>query len=206
MTTRLRVYAIDGIVPVVHPSAHVHPSAVLIGDVIVGPDCYVGPCASLRGDFGRLILERGANLQDTCVMHGFPGTDTVVEEDGHIGHGAVLHGCRIRRNALVGMNAVIMDNAIVGESSIVAASAFVKAGMEIPPRMLVAGMPAKVIRELSDEEIRWKGEGTATYQDLTRRCLATLVETDPLSEVEPDRKLIHMPDVVPLVALRKKEE
>ncbi|HOY00912.1 phenylacetic acid degradation protein PaaY, partial [Zoogloea sp.] len=162
MTTRLRVYAIDGIVPVVHPSAHVHPSAVLIGDVIVGPDCYVGPCASLRGDFGRLILERGANLQDTCVMHGFPGTDTVVEEDGHIGHGAVLHGCRIRRNALVGMNAVIMDNAIVGESSIVAASAFVKAGMEIPPRVLVAGMPAKVIRELSDEEIRWKGEGTAT--------------------------------------------
>ena len=206
MTTRLRVYAIDGIVPVVHPSAYVHPSAVLIGDVIVGPDCYVGPCASLRGDFGRLILERGANLQDTCVMHGFPGTDTVVEEDGHIGHGAVLHGCRIRRNALVGMNAVIMDNAIVGESSIVAASAFVKAGMEIPPRVLVAGMPAKVIRELSDEEIRWKGEGTATYQDLTRRCLATLVETDPLSDVEPDRKRIHMPDVVPLVALRKKEE
>ncbi len=206
MTTRLRVYAIDGIVPVVHPSAHVHPSAVLIGDVIVGPDCYVGPCASLRGDFGRLILERGANLQDTCVMHGFPGTDTVVEEDGHIGHGAVLHGCRIRHNALVGMNAVIMDNAIVGESSIVAASAFVKAGMEIPPRVLVAGMPAKVIRELSDEEIRWKGEGTATYQDLTRRCLATLVETDPLVEVEPDRKRIHMPDVVPLVALRKKEE
>ncbi|MCK6394073.1 phenylacetic acid degradation protein PaaY [Zoogloea sp.] len=205
MTTTLRVYAIDGIVPVVHPSAYVHPSAVLIGDVIVGPGCYVGPCASLRGDFGRLILEEGANVQDTCVMHGFPGTDTVVEQDGHIGHGAVLHGCRIGRNALVGMNAVIMDNAVIGESSIVAASAFVKAGAEIPPRVLVAGMPAKVIRELSEEEIRWKGEGTATYQDLTRRCLATLVETDPLTEIEPDRKRIHLPDVVPLVALRKKE-
>ena len=205
MTTTLRVYAIDGIVPVVDPSAYVHPSAVLIGDVIVGPECYVGPCASLRGDFGRLILERGANLQDTCVMHGFPGTDTVVEENGHIGHGAVLHGCRIRRNALVGMNAVIMDKAIIGESSIVAASAFVKAGAEIPPRVLVAGMPAKVIRELSDEEIRWKGEGTATYQDLTRRSLATMVETAPLSAVEADRKRIHMPDVVPLVELRKKE-
>jgi phenylacetic acid degradation protein len=199
------VYAIDGIVPVVDPTAYVHPSAVLIGDVIVGPECYVGPCASLRGDFGRLILERGANLQDTCVMHGFPGTDTVVEENGHIGHGAVLHGCRIRRNALVGMNAVIMDNAIIGESSIVAASAFVKAGAEIPPRVLVAGMPAKVIRELSDEEIRWKGEGTATYQDLTRRSLATMVETAPLTAVEADRKRIHMPDVVPLVALRKKD-
>lgn len=204
--TRLKVYAIDGIVPVVDPSAYVHPSAVLIGDVIVGPDCYVGPCASLRGDFGRLILERGSNLQDTCVMHGFPGTDTVVEEDGHIGHGAVLHGCRVGRNALVGMNAVIMDNAVIGESSIVAASAFVKAGMEIPPRVLVAGMPAKVIRALSDEEVRWKSAGTATYQDLARRSLATMEETVPLLAVEPGRKRIHMPEVVPLVALRNKDD
>jgi len=200
----LRVYAIDGIVPVVDPSAYVHPSAVLIGDVIVGPNFYVGPCASLRGDFGRLILERGANVQDTCVMHGFPGTDTVIEEDGHIGHGAVLHGCRIGRNALIGMNAVIMDNALIGESSIVAASAFVKAGAEIPARSLVAGMPAKVIRELSDEEIGWKSAGTRTYQDLTLRCLATMEETTPLEAVEPDRKRIHMPDVVPLVDLKKK--
>src|SRR5574343_125648 len=153
----LRVYAIDGIVPVVDPTAYVHPSAVLIGDVIVGPGCYVGPCASQRGDFGRLILEAGANLQDTCVMHGLPGTDTVVEENGHIGHGAVLHGCRIGRNALIGMNAVIMDNAVIGESSIVAASAFVKASVEIPARSLAAGVPAKVIRALSEEEIAWKG-------------------------------------------------
>jgi len=202
---QLKVYAIDGIVPVVDPTAYVHPSAVLIGDVIVGPDCYVGPCASLRGDFGRLILERGVNVQDTCVMHGFPGTDTVIEEDGHIGHGAVLHGCRIGRNALVGMNAVIMDNAVVGEASIVAAAAFVKAGMEIPPRVLAAGMPAKVVRELSDEEIRWKTDGTRTYQDLTLRCLATMTETDPLTAIEPDRKRIHMPDVVPLVALKKRD-
>ena len=202
--TKLRVYAIDGIVPVVDPTAYVHPSAVLIGDVIVGPGCYVGPCASLRGDFGRLILERGANLQDTCVMHGFPGTDTVVEEDGHIGHGAVLHGCRIGRNALVGMNAVIMDNAIVGESAIVAASAFVKAGAEIPARSLAAGMPAKVIRPLSDDEIAWKVDGTRTYQDLARRSLATMTECDPLSAIEPDRKRIHMPEVVPLVELKKR--
>lgn len=200
----LKVYAIDGIVPVVDPTAYVHPSAVLIGDVIVGPGCYIGPCASLRGDFGRLILERGSNLQDTCVMHGFPGTDTVVEEDGHIGHGAVLHGCRIGRNALVGMNAVIMDEAFIGEESIVAASAFIKAGSKIPPRVLVAGMPAKILRELSEDEIRWKSEGTATYQDLSRRCLATLHETTPLAAVEPDRKRIVMPDVVPLSEARKR--
>ena len=200
----LRVYAIDGIVPVVDPTAYVHPTAVLIGDVIVGPGCYVGPCASLRGDFGRLILEAGSNLQDTCVMHGFPGTDTVVEENGHIGHGAVLHGCRVGRNALIGMNAVIMDNAVIGESSIVAASAFVKASQEIPPRVLVAGVPARVVRPLSDEEIAWKSDGTRTYQELTRRCLASMVETSPLSAVEPDRKRIVMPDVVPLTDLKRR--
>lgn len=200
----LRVYAIDGIVPVVDPTAFVHPTAILIGDVIVGPGCYIGPAACLRGDFGRLIIERGANVQDTCVMHGFPGTDTVVEEDGHIGHGAVLHGCRIRKNALVGMNAVIMDNAVVGESSIVAACAFVKAGAEIPPRSLAAGTPAKVIRELSEAEVAWKSVGTRTYQDLARRSLATMVETAPLTAAEPDRRRIEIPDVVPLVELKKR--
>lgn len=199
----LRVFAIDGIVPVVDPTAFVHPSAVLIGDVIVGPECYVGPCACLRGDFGRLILERGANLQDTCVMHGFPGTDTVVEEDGHIGHGAVLHGCRVGRNALVGMNAVIMDNAVIGESAIVAASAFVKAGAEIPARSLAAGSPARVIRELSADEIAWKGQGTQTYQELARRSLATMVECAPLTTVEAERQRISIPDVVPLVEMKK---
>ena len=201
--SRPRVYAIDGLVPVIDPSAYVHPSAVLIGDVIVGPGCYVGPCASLRGDFGRLILGRGANVQDTCVMHGFPGTDTVIEEDGHIGHGAVLHGCRIGRNALVGMNAVIMDNAVLGESSIVAACAFVKAGLEIPPRSLVAGVPAKIIRTLSEQEMAWKIEGTLTYQNLTRRSLATLVETTALAAVEPDRKRLELPGVLPLIELRR---
>ena len=120
-------YSIDGLVPVVDPSAHVHPAAVLIGDVWVGPGVYVGPCASLRGDFGRLVLEAGSNVQDNCTLHGFPGADTVVEVDGHIGHGAVLHGCIVRRGALIGMNAVVMDEAEVGEQAIVAASAFIRA-------------------------------------------------------------------------------
>lgn len=198
----LRVYEIDGIRPVVDPSAYVHPSAVLIGDVIIGPNCYVGPAACLRGDFGRLILERGANIQDTCVMHGFPGSDTVVEEDGHIGHGAVLHGCRVGRNALVGMNAVVMDNATVGESAMVAASAFVKAGMEIPARMLAVGSPAKILRALTDQELSWKAEGTRTYQDLAIRSLLTMRETTPLEAIEPDRKRIVAEGVVPLIDLK----
>lgn len=196
-------YEIDGLIPVVDPTAFVHPTAILIGDVIIGAGCYVGPAASLRGDFGRLVLEAGANLQDTCVMHGFPGTDTVVETDGHIGHGAVLHGCRIRRNALVGMNAVVMDNAVIGEAAMVAACAFVKAGMEIPPRTLAAGVPAKLVRELSEQELAWKREGTATYQQLTRRCQSTMHEVLPLAAAEPDRKRLTVDGVVPLAERKK---
>lgn len=198
-------YAIEGVIPVVDPSAYVHPTAVLLGDVIIGPDCYVGPGACLRGDFGRILLKKGANVQDTCVIHGFPAQDTVVEENGHIGHGAVLHSCVVRRDAMVGMNAVIMDEAEVGEKAIVAACAFVRAGMKIPPRSLVAGLPAKVIRELSDQEIAWKLEGTMTYQDLTRRCLASMVETAPLTAVEENRPTLKAPDVQPLIAVRREE-
>ncbi|MBA3504482.1 MAG: phenylacetic acid degradation protein PaaY [Betaproteobacteria bacterium] len=200
----LTVYSIDGITPVVDPTTYVHPSAVLIGDVIVGPGCYIGPMASLRGDFGRLEVRAGANLQDCCVMHGFPGTDTVVEEDGHIGHGAILHGCVVQRNALVGMNAVINDNAVVGESAIVAAMAFVKAGMVIPPRTLVAGVPAKIVRAITEQELAWKVEGTQSYQDLTRRSLASLTATVPLSAPEPDRKRIAVPELLPLSVLKAK--
>jgi phenylacetic acid degradation protein len=199
---QLTVYAIDGMIPVVDPTAYVHPSAVLIGDVIVGAGCYVGPCASLRGDFGRIEVRAGANIQDSCVMHGFPSTDTVVEEDGHIGHAAVLHGCVVRRNALVGMNAVVNDNAVVGESAIVAAMAFVKAGFVVPPRSLVAGIPAKMIRELTDQEMAWKVEGTRSYQELARRSLATMTATQPLSAPERDRKRIEVSELLPLSVLK----
>jgi phenylacetic acid degradation protein len=192
----VKVYEINGVTPVVHPSAYVHPSAVLIGDVIVGPRCYVGPLAALRGDFGRLILEEGANLQDTCVMHGFPGDDTVIEVDGHIGHGAVLHGCRVGRNAMVGMNSVVMDQAVVGEDSIIAAMSFVKAGMIIPPRSMVMGAPARVVRELLDKEIAWKSFGTRQYHELTVRSMQTMREVESKDEVEPDRKRIEFgPDM-----------
>jgi len=196
-------YSIEGVIPVIDPSAYVHPTAVLIGDVIVGPDCYVGPAACLRGDFGRIVMHRGANVQDTCVVHGFPRQDTVIEENGHIGHGAVLHSCVIRRDALVGMNAVVMDEAEVGAASIVAACAFVPAGMKVPPRSLVAGMPAKVRRELSDDEIAWKLEGTRTYQDLTRRCQASMQEVEPLTAVETNRPSVKSVEVKSLIETRR---
>jgi len=197
------IYSIDGIVPVVDPTAFVHPTAVLIGDVIVGPRCYVGPCACLRGDFGRLILEEGSNLQDTCVMHSFPGADTVVESNGHIGHGAVLHGCRIGKNSLIGMNAVISDGVIIGELCIVAALAFVKAGAVIPPRSLVLGVPAKIVRELTDAEITWKSQATAVYQALAQRSLKGLKPAEALIAVEPDRARLPKLSIDPLYKSRQ---
>lgn len=200
-------YSIDGVIPVVDPTAYVHPSAVLIGDVIVGPNCYVGPCASLRGDFGRIVVEAGANVQDNCTLHGFPGADTVVEPDGHIGHGAVLHGCVVRRDALVGMNAVVMDEAEIGEQAIVAASAFIRAGMKVPPRSLVAGVPGKVVRELSEQEIAWKRDGTLVYQALVGRCHDSLREVAPLAADDRGRRRLTVEDfgaqVRPLVAMKR---
>src|SRR6266550_1425226 len=179
---KLAVYSINGVTPVVDPTSFVHPSAVLIGDVIIAAGCYIGPSASLRGDFGRIDVRARANLQDCCVMHGFPGTDTVVDEEGHIGHGAILHGCVVQKNALVGMNAVVNDNAVIGESAIVAAMAFVKAG--------------KVVRTLTDQELAWKIEGTRSYQELARRSLATMRETEALSVPEPGRKRIDLPELL----------
>lgn len=199
---RLKVWSINGVTPVVDPSAFVHPSAVLIGDVLVGAGCYVGPSACLRGDFGRIEVRAGANIQDCCVTHGFPGTPTIIEENGHVGHGAILHGCTIRRNALVGMNAVINDAAEIGESAIVAAMAFVKAGMIVPPRTLAAGVPARVVRDITAEELAWKIEGTESYQELVRRSLATMVQTQPLTAAEPHRRRIELPELLTLSATK----
>lgn len=194
-----RVYAWDGIIPVIDPAAFVHPEAVVIGDVIIGPACYVGPGAVLRGDFGRIVMERGSNLQETCVVHAFPGKDVVIEEAGHIGHGAVLHGCRIGRNAMVGMTAVVMDEAVVGADSIVAALGFVKAGAVIPPRSLAVGSPARVIRELSEDEIAWKSRGTAIYQRLALEAREKLRPATPLTAVEPGRRRANAPAYDPKV-------
>lgn len=198
-------YALDGLVPVVHPTAFVHPSAELIGDVWVGANCYIGPLASLRGDFGRIVVGEGANIQDSCVLHAFPDRDLVVEADAHVGHGAVLHGCVVKRDALIGINSVVNDNAVVGESAFVAAMAFVKAEFEVPARTLVAGIPAKVLRALRDAEIAWKRDATRQYQELAQRCLATLREAAALTAAEPGRRRFAGDDVLPLSTMKARE-
>jgi phenylacetic acid degradation protein len=200
----MSIWSWDGIVPVVDPAAFVHPDATLIGDVIVAAGAYVGPQCVLRGDFGRVEIGEGANVQETCVVHSFPNLGATVGPSGHIGHGAVLHGCRIGRNAMVGMNAVVMDEAEVGESAIVAALAFVKAGARIPPRSLAIGAPARVVRELTDQEIDWKTRGTAVYQRLALEARAKLAPATPLVAPEPDRRRVRAPDFDPLVVERLK--
>ena len=199
-------FEFQGIVPVIHPEAYVHPNATLVGDVIVGPGVYIAPGAVLRGDFGRIIVERNANIQDGCVVHGSSVLDTTIEEDGHIGHCAMLHTCIIRKGALVGINAVVMDEAEVGAQAIVAAMSFVKAGDRIPPRTLVAGIPAKVRRELTEADIAQKAEGTAMYHENNRHSLATMKPAEPLTEVEPDRKRTNWEiDAKPLYGLGKQQ-
>jgi len=197
------IYSLEGLIPVVDPSAFVHPQAVLIGDVIVGPRCYIGPGASLRGDMGRIVIGAGANVQDNCVFHTFPAKEVRLEEDAHIGHSAVLHGCTVLRGALVGISAVLMDEVVVGEQSLVGAASFVRAGFVIPERTLVMGAPARIIRELTAKEIAWKAVGTREYQELAVRCLASLRECPALTSVPPDRRSAPQPPVttVPLHTL-----
>jgi len=198
-----QIYSFDGVVPAIDPSAFVHPSAVVIGDVIIGAGVYVAPCASLRGDLGRIVIGAGANIQDTVVVHGFPGTDTLIEENGHIGHGAILHACTLRRNVLVGMNAVVMDYALVGESAIIAASAFVAAQSQIPAKALAMGVPAKIVRELTDQELAWKLEATATYQRLCIDSRRGMVPCVPLSAPEAERRRCTHADVLALSEFKR---
>lgn len=180
-------YEIDGVVPVVHPTAFVHESASIIGDVIVGAGCYIGPFASLRGDFGRIIVGEGSNVQDSCTVHAFPGADAVLEPHSHVGHGAVLHGCTIGSYALIGIRAVVLDGARIGPDALIGAGAVVTAETEIPAGAMALGSPAKVVKQLDDDTIAWKRNGVVVYQQLAERSLATLRRAEPLAEIEPDR-------------------
>ncbi len=180
-------YEYKGFIPVVDPSAFVHPAAVIRGNVIIGKKVYIGPGAVLRGDWGGIVVRDGANVQENVVVHMFPGIEVVLEEGAHIGHGAIIHGAQIGRNVLVGMNAVVMDDARIGEGSIIGALTLVKAGEEIPPRSLVVGNPGKIIREVSDKMLAWKTAGTRLYQGLPADLHAHWKACEPLDAVPADR-------------------
>jgi len=181
------VYEFEGFRPVVHESAFIHPNATVIGNVTIGRDVYVGPGAAIRGDWGAVEIADGCNVQENCVLHVFPGAATVLEQDAHIGHGAIVHGARIGRNALIGMNAVVMDRAEVGEECIVGALCLVPSEMRIPRRKVVVGNPAQILKDVTDAMITWKSDGTRVYQSLPRRLHETLKPCEPLREVPPNR-------------------
>lgn len=183
------IYEFKGYIPVVHESSFVHPLAAVTGNVIIGKNCYIGPGAAIRGDWGQIILEDGVNVQENCTVHMFPGKSITFKESAHIGHGAIIHGANIGKNVLVGMNAVIMDDANIGDESIIGAMSFVKGETNIPKRSLVVGNPAKVVKQVSDEMIAWKTKGTVLYQQLPADCHNSLKEVEPLRKVEENLKL-----------------
>lgn len=183
----MSVYAFNGFVPVVRESSFIHPKASVTGNVIIGENVYIGPGAAIRGDWGQIIIEDGCNIQENCTIHMFPGTTVRLHAGAHIGHGAIIHGGTIGKNCLIGMNSVIMDDVIIEDECIIGALSFVAAKSIIPRRSLVVGNPAKIINSVSDEMIAWKTKGTALYQKLPKECKDTLIECEPLREVEPNR-------------------
>lgn len=183
----MAIYEFNGFKPVVHPTAFVHPQAAVTGNVIIGADVYVGPGAAIRGDWGKIIIKDGCNVQENCTIHMFPGTTVTLHEGAHIGHGAIIHGATIGKNCLIGMNSVVMDDVMIEEECIIGALCFVPAKMEIERRSLVVGNPAKIIKKVSDEMMAWKTKGTQLYQALPKEAYATLKPCEPLTEEEANR-------------------
>lgn len=173
----------------VHESAFVHPQATVTGNVIIGAKVYVGPGAAIRGDWGKIVIEDGCNVQENCTIHMFPGVEVKLRESAHVGHGAIIHGATLGKNCLVGMNAVLMDEVEIGEACIIGALSFIPAKTVIPPRKLVVGNPAKIIKDVSDEMEAWKTQGTALYQQLPAECKASLKVCEPLREIESNRPI-----------------
>ena len=180
-------YSFKDFIPVVDPSSFVHPQAAVTGNVIIGKNVYIGPGAAIRGDWGGIIIEDGCNVQENCTIHMFPGVTVILKGAAHIGHGAIIHGAIIGKNCLVGMNAVIMDNVVLGDECIVGALTFIKAEEKIPPRSLVAGNPGRIIKEVSDEMIKWKTAGTQLYQSLPADLQQYWHATEPLNKIPDNR-------------------
>lgn len=182
------IFEFDGFKPVIDKTSYIHPQANITGNVIIGKDVYVGPGAVIRGDWGKIIIEDGCNVQENCVIHMFPGTTVTIKKNAHLGHGCIVHGAEIGENSLIGMNAVVMDNAVIGKETIIGALTMVPSKMVIPQRKIAVGNPAKIIKDVSDEMVKWKSKGTELYQQLPSDCKESLLECEPLSKMEKNRK------------------
>lgn len=150
--------------PRIDPSAYIAPGAVVIGDVVISAGVSVWFNAVIRGDVEPIVIREGSNIQDGVVVHTDPGYPCDVGENVTVGHNAILHGCQIKPGVTIGMGATVLTGAVVGESALVAAHALVLEGAEVEPRTLVAGVPAKPRRPLSDDEIARLLGNTERYQ------------------------------------------
>ncbi len=185
------IYSFKGLIPVIHETSYIHPQAAVTGNVVIGKNCYIGPGAAIRGDWGKIIIEDGCNVQENCTIHMFPGVTVHLKEHAHIGHGAVIHGATIGKNCMVGMNSVIMDDVELGDESIVGALTFIKEGETIPSRSIVAGNPGKIIKQVTDEMIAWKTKGTELYQLLSKEMTENFQPVAPLRDVPPNQPRQH---------------
>ena len=186
------IFEFNGIKPVIDPSSFIHSQSNVTGNVVIGKNVYVGPGAAIRGDFGKIIIKDGANVQENCTIHMFPGETVIINEGAHLGHGCIVHGATIGCNSLIGMNAVILDDAIIGNECIVGALTLVNSEMVVADRKVIVGNPGKIIKDVSEEMIAWKTEGTIIYQSLPMDCHNSLKETEPLTE--PTKKIENYPN------------
>ncbi|MDA0987390.1 MAG: transferase hexapeptide repeat family protein [Bacteroidetes bacterium] len=182
------VYSFNGFTPVIDKTAFIHPTATITGNVTIGKKVYVGPSASLRGDWGEIIIEDGCNVQDGCILHAFPAAKVYLKKMAHIGHGSVIHGAKIGENTLIGMNSVVMDYAEIGDECIIGALTFIPAEMKIPPRKVVVGAPAKIIKNVPAKMLEWKTKGTKLYQQLTIDNFRTMKLVPALTKAKSKKK------------------
>ncbi len=172
------LYQFENYVPRVDPSSYVHPEAVLIGNVSISGNCYIGPGASIRADWGSITIGPGSNIQDRVVIHVKPEHSVVLGANSHIGHGAILHGPCLGFHVFVGMGAIIMDEAELGDNCCVAAGTLIPGGMKIPANKLIKGIPGRIVSDVSLEMAAELETATKHYQALAERCLKGMRRID----------------------------
>lgn len=167
-------YTFNGKTPEVHESAFIAPGAHVIGDVTIGEGASIWFNSVLRGDEGPISIGNKTNVQDNCTLHLYEGFPLVLEDEVSIGHNVILHGCTIKKGALVGMGSTILDGVEIGEQAFIGANTLIPPGKKIPPRVMVMGSPGKVIRELNDEDLKLIQLTIDTYYEKGKQFAAEL--------------------------------
>ena len=168
----MALYSFEGKTPVVADNSYLHPQVTIIGSVTIGPHCFIGPGAVLRGDLGEIEVGDGTNIQDNCVIHA--DKKVIIGENIIIGHGAIIHDVLLKQGVVVGMGAILMSGVVAEEDVIIGAGSVVKEHFKIPPRKIVVGNPARMVKEIDEEGKKRVERGLKCYQELTKRYIKEL--------------------------------